>query len=89
MDVRSMKLDHYLLALISYQEHMDLHFTRGQTQALGVVTLGALGENQIIDGLGLEDTKRFMLHYNFPPFSVGETGRYGGPGRRNRSRCTR
>ncbi|TNF09281.1 MAG: polyribonucleotide nucleotidyltransferase [Bacillota bacterium] len=62
--------------------HGSSLFTRGQTQALGVVTLGSLGENQIIDGLGLEDTKRFMLHYNFPPFSVGETGRYGGPGRR-------
>lgn len=57
-------------------------FTRGQTQALAVVTLGALGENQIIDGLGVEDSKRFMFHYNFPPFSVGETGRYGAPGRR-------
>src|SRR5690606_7984414 len=62
--------------------HGSALFTRGQTQALGVVTLGALGENQIIDGLGIEDTKRFMLHYNFPPFSVGETGRYGNPGRR-------
>ena len=62
--------------------HGSALFTRGQTQALGVVTLGSLGENQIIDGLGLEDTKRFMLHYNFPPFSVGETGRYGFVGRR-------
>ncbi|NLK12979.1 MAG: polyribonucleotide nucleotidyltransferase [Candidatus Phytoplasma sp.] len=62
--------------------HGSALFTRGQTQALGVVTLGSLGENQIIDGLGEEDTKRFMLHYNFPPFSVGETGRYGAPGRR-------
>ena len=62
--------------------HGSALFTRGQTQALGVVTLGALGENQIIDGLGVEDTKRFMLHYNFPPYSVGETGRYGSPGRR-------
>jgi polyribonucleotide nucleotidyltransferase len=62
--------------------HGSALFTRGQTQALGVVTLGALGENQIIDGLGLEESKRFMLHYNFPPFSVGETGRYGSPGRR-------
>jgi polyribonucleotide nucleotidyltransferase len=62
--------------------HGSALFTRGQTQALGVVTLGALGENQIIDGLGEEDTKRFMLHYNFPAFSVGETGRYGSPGRR-------
>jgi polyribonucleotide nucleotidyltransferase len=62
--------------------HGSSLFTRGQTQALGVVTLGALGENQIIDGLGLEESKRFMLHYNFPPFSVGETGRYGFVGRR-------
>lgn len=62
--------------------HGSALFTRGQTQALGVVTLGALGENQIIDGLGLEDSKRFMLHYNFPAYSVGETGRYGSPGRR-------
>jgi len=62
--------------------HGSSLFTRGQTQALGVVTLGALGENQIIDGLGLDDSKRFMLHYNFPPFSVGETGRYGFVGRR-------
>ena len=62
--------------------HGSALFTRGQTQALGSVTLGALGENQIIDGLGEEGTKRFMLHYNFPPFSVGETGRYGSPGRR-------
>jgi len=62
--------------------HGSSLFTRGQTQALGVVTLGTLGENQIIDGLGIEDSKRFMLHYNFPPFSVGETGRYGFVGRR-------
>ncbi len=62
--------------------HGSALFTRGQTQALGTVTLGSIGENQIIDGLGDEDTKRFMLHYNFPPFSVGETGRYGSPGRR-------
>ncbi len=57
-------------------------FQRGETQALATTTLGALGEHQILDGLGLEDTKRFMLHYNFPSFSVGETGRYGAPGRR-------
>ncbi|MBQ9181105.1 MAG: polyribonucleotide nucleotidyltransferase [Bacilli bacterium] len=62
--------------------HGSALFTRGQTQALGVVTLGALGEHQILDGLGIEDEKRFMLHYNFPQFSVGETGRYGAPGRR-------
>lgn len=57
-------------------------FTRGQTQALSVCTLGALGEVQIIDGLGLEETKRFMHHYNFPNFSVGETGPIRAPGRR-------
>lgn len=62
--------------------HGSALFTRGETQSLSVVTLGALGEHQIIDGLTPEDQKRFMLHYNFPQFSVGETGRYGAPGRR-------
>ena len=62
--------------------HGSALFTRGETQALSVTTLGAIGEHQILDGLGLEDQKRFMLHYNFPQFSVGETGRYGAPGRR-------
>ena len=62
--------------------HGSAMFTRGQTQALATTTLGAIGEHQILDGLGLEDSKRFMLHYNFPQFSVGETGRYGSPGRR-------
>ncbi|MBD8013934.1 MULTISPECIES: polyribonucleotide nucleotidyltransferase [Planococcus] len=57
-------------------------FTRGQTQAMSICTLGALGDVQIIDGLGIEDTKRFMHHYNFPLFSVGETGFLRGPGRR-------
>ncbi|MDD5827370.1 MAG: polyribonucleotide nucleotidyltransferase, partial [Bacilli bacterium] len=57
-------------------------FTRGQTQVLSTTTLGALGEHQILDGLGIEEEKRFMHHYNFPSFSVGETGRYGAPGRR-------
>ncbi|KEZ54293.1 polyribonucleotide nucleotidyltransferase [Metabacillus indicus] len=57
-------------------------FTRGQTQALSICTLGALGDVQILDGLGLEETKRFMHHYNFPLFSVGETGFMRGPGRR-------
>lgn len=57
-------------------------FTRGQTQALSVATLAPLREHQIIDGLGVEESKRFMHHYNFPPFSVGETGRMGSPGRR-------
>ena len=62
--------------------HGSALFTRGQTQALAITTLGALGEHQILDGLSLEAEKRFMLHYNFPQFSVGETGRYGAPGRR-------
>ena len=62
--------------------HGSALFTRGETQALSVTTLGALGEHQILDGLDLETEKRFMLHYNFPQFSVGETGRYGSPGRR-------
>ncbi|MDD2409732.1 MAG: polyribonucleotide nucleotidyltransferase [Bacilli bacterium] len=62
--------------------HGSALFTRGQTQSLSTTTLGAIGEHQILDGLGIEDTKRFMLHYNFPQFSVGETGRYGSPGRR-------
>ncbi len=63
--------------------HGSALFTRGQTQSLGTVTLGSLSlDSQIIDGLGEEDNKRFMLHYNFPQFSVGETGRYGSPGRR-------
>jgi polyribonucleotide nucleotidyltransferase len=57
-------------------------FTRGQTQALSICTLGAMGDVQILDGLGIEEEKRFMHHYNFPPFSVGETGPMRGPGRR-------
>src|SRR5699024_11875408 len=54
-------------------------FTRGQTQVLSVCTLGALGDVQILDGLDLEESKRFMHHYNFPNFSVGETGPIRGP----------
>ncbi|UHA73889.1 polyribonucleotide nucleotidyltransferase [Paenibacillus sp. 481] len=57
-------------------------FTRGQTQALSVCTLGALGDVQILDGIGTEDSKRFMHHYNFPPFSVGEARPLRAPGRR-------
>lgn len=57
-------------------------FTRGITQALTITTLGALGEAQRIDGLGLDENKRYMHHYNFPPYSVGETGRMSGPNRR-------
>lgn len=62
--------------------HGSALFTRGETQSLSVTTLGAIGEHQILDGLELEESKRFMLHYNFPQFCVGETGRYGAPGRR-------
>ncbi|CDZ99591.1 Polyribonucleotide nucleotidyltransferase [Jeotgalicoccus saudimassiliensis] len=62
--------------------HGSALFTRGQTQALSVATLGGLGEHQIIDGLGVEENKRYMHHYNFPNFSVGETGPIRGPGRR-------
>ena len=62
--------------------HGSALFSRGETQVLATTTLGAIGEHQILDGLGIEDTKRFMLHYNFPQFSVGEIGRYGSPGRR-------
>ncbi|MDY0100803.1 MAG: polyribonucleotide nucleotidyltransferase, partial [Bacilli bacterium] len=57
-------------------------FTRGQTQVLSVTTLGALKDEQIIDNLTVEDTRRFIHHYNFPPYSVGEVGRMGSPGRR-------
>ena len=77
-EIRKLSTDIDLLP----RTHGSALFTRGETQALSVTTLGALGEHQILDGLGLEDQKRFMLHYNFPQFSVGETGRYGAPGRR-------
>jgi len=62
--------------------HGSAVFSRGETQALSVCTLGALNENQRLDGLDIEETKRFMLHYNFPPYSVGETGRIGATSRR-------
>lgn len=62
--------------------HGSALFTRGQTQSLSVTTLGALNEFQVLDGLSAEDSKRFILHYNFPPYSTGETGRYGFVGRR-------
>lgn len=57
-------------------------FTRGQTQALSACTLAPLGEHQVIDGLGVQESKRFIHHYNFPQFSVGSVGRAGSPGRR-------
>ncbi|MGL4953170.1 MAG: polyribonucleotide nucleotidyltransferase, partial [Culicoidibacterales bacterium] len=77
-EVRSLAAETDLLPLT----HGTALFTRGETQTLSVVTLGAAGEHQILDGLDGESTKRFMHHYNFPPFSVGETGRMGAPGRR-------
>ncbi len=57
-------------------------FNRGETQVLSVVTLGAVSDEQMLDGLGVEDSKRYMHHYNFPPYSVGETRFMRGPGRR-------
>ncbi len=77
-EIRKLSTDIDLLP----RTHGSALFTRGETQSLSVTTLGALNEHQIIDGLSMEDQKRFMLHYNFPQFSVGETGRYGAPGRR-------
>mgnify|MGYP000848870062 FL=1 len=62
--------------------HGSAVFTRGQTQSLGIVTLGSVRDSQRLDALEGESFKRFMLHYNFPPYSVGETGRVGGVGRR-------
>ncbi len=62
--------------------HGSALFTRGQTQALSIVTLGSIGDKQKLDGLGLEEFKRFMHHYNFPPFSVGEVRPLRSPGRR-------
>ena len=57
-------------------------FTRGQTQVMSMVTLGAISDEQIIDGIGEETCKKYMHHYNFPAYSVGETGPMRGPGRR-------
>ncbi|MGI6307878.1 MAG: polyribonucleotide nucleotidyltransferase [Dethiobacteria bacterium] len=62
--------------------HGSSLFTRGQTQVLNICTLGALRDMQRLDGLGIEESKRFMHHYNFPPYSVGEAGFMRGPGRR-------
>jgi len=83
-DGRKMDEIRPLSALVDFlpRTHGSALFTRGQTQSLSITTLGALGEHQVLDGLSLEAEKRFMLHYNFPQFSVGETGRYSSPGRR-------
>lgn len=62
--------------------HGSSLFTRGETQALGVLTLGSVSDEQRIDNIEGEGSRRYMLHYNFPPFSVGEAGRMGPPGRR-------
>ena len=62
--------------------HGSALFTRGETQALVVTTLGTASDEQLIDALEGESRENFMLHYNFPPYSVGETGRMGAPGRR-------
>ena len=77
-EIRSLHAEVDLLV----RTHGSALFSRGETQVLATTTLGAIGEHQILDGLGIEDSKRFMLHYNFPQFSVGEVGRYGSPGRR-------
>ena len=77
-EIRPLSTDKDLLP----RTHGSALFTRGQTQVLAITTLGALGEHQILDGIMPEEEKRFMFHYNFPAFSVGETGRYGAPGRR-------
>jgi polyribonucleotide nucleotidyltransferase len=62
--------------------HGSAMFTRGETQVISIATLGAMSDAQLIDDLTQDENKRFMHHYNFPPFSVGETGRMGSPGRR-------
>lgn len=62
--------------------HGSAMFTRGQTQVIAITTLGAKSDEQLLDNLTEEDTKRWMHHYNFPPYSVGEVGRMGSPGRR-------
>ncbi|MDR0832246.1 MAG: polyribonucleotide nucleotidyltransferase, partial [Bacillales bacterium] len=62
--------------------HGSALFTRGETQVLSIVTLGPIGDVQLLDNISNEETKRFIHHYNFPPFSVGEVGRMGNPGRR-------
>jgi len=76
--IRPIAVEHGLLA----RTHGSALFTRGETQSLTTLTLGTKSDEQIIDGLDEEYKKRFILHYNFPPFSVGEVGRFGGTSRR-------
>jgi polyribonucleotide nucleotidyltransferase len=78
-EIRSLDCDTGLLP----RTHGSSLFTRGETQILGVVTLGGPGDAQRLDTLGPSDSKRFMLHYNFPPYSTGEAGRVGSPKRRD------
>ncbi|MBN2795878.1 MAG: polyribonucleotide nucleotidyltransferase [Clostridia bacterium] len=77
-EIRTISTDTSLLP----RTHGSALFQRGLTQALTITSLGALSEAQRIDGLGIEESKRYMHHYNFPPFSVGETGFMRGPNRR-------
>jgi polyribonucleotide nucleotidyltransferase len=77
-EVRSIKTQVGLLA----RTHGSGLFERGETQALSVITLGAPGDEQTVDGMEIEGTRNFFHHYNFPPYCTGETGRLGGPGRR-------
>jgi len=77
-EIRPIECETSLLA----RTHGSALFTRGLTQALTITSVGALSEAQRIDGLGVEESKRYMHHYNFPPFSVGETGFMRGPNRR-------
>ncbi|MDR2794203.1 MAG: polyribonucleotide nucleotidyltransferase [Holosporaceae bacterium] len=77
-DIREISVDVSVLPMV----HGSALFTRGETQALAIATLGTTQDEQIVDALGGEYKERFLLHYNFPPFSVGETGRLGSPGRR-------
>jgi len=77
-DIRPISIEVGLLP----RTHGSALFTRGETQSLSTLTLGTKVDEQLIDGLLPETAKRFMLHYNFPPFSVGEVGRLGAPGRR-------
>ncbi|MBN1940388.1 MAG: polyribonucleotide nucleotidyltransferase [Candidatus Aminicenantes bacterium] len=77
-DIRPISIEVGLLP----RTHGSALFTRGETQSLAIITLGTVQDAQRLDGLGEEVQKRFMLHYNFPPFSVGEAGFLRGPGRR-------